>query len=78
MNCSFNRTNIKNLFQNEGEINSFEVHKLDNDNNKAVNVWALPAPTTQDWAIGRVEVSSDGDKTYQVIYCIHTINKKLF
>ena len=51
---------------------------MDNDNNKAVNVWALTAPKTQEWEIGRVEVSSEGDKTYQVISCIHKINKKLF
>ena len=55
------------IFQNDGEINSFEVHVLDNDNNQVVNVWALPKPATQaEWTQGRVEVSSNGDKEYEV------------
>ena len=54
-------------FQNGGEVNSFEVHVLDNDNNTAVNIWALPTPTDQtEWNEGRVEVSSNGEKEYQV------------
>ena len=53
-------------FQNEGEINYFTVNVVDNDNNKATNVWSLPSPATHDWAEGRVEVSSNGEKEYQV------------
>ena len=52
--------------QNEGEINYFTVNKLDNDNNKAENIWSLLSPETHDWAEGVVEVSSNGDKEYQV------------
>ena len=57
--------------QNEGEINYFTVNVVDNDNNQAVNVWSLDSPTTRDWAEGRVEVSSNGEKEYQV--CIISI-----
>ena len=39
---------------------------MDNDNNNAENIWSLPAPETHDWAEGRVKVSSNGDKEYQV------------
>ena len=54
------------FIQNEGEINYFTVNKLDNDNNKAENIWSLPTPETRDWAEGRVDVSSSGDKMFQV------------
>ena len=54
------------IFQNDGEVNSFEVHVLDNDNNQATNIWALTAPAATGWAEGKVEVSSNGDKEYQV------------
>ena len=56
-----------NLLQNEDEIDSFEVHVLDNDNNQATNVWALIKPKTIGWSQGRVKVHSDGDKEYQVL-----------
>ena len=53
--------------QNEGEVNTFEVHVLNNNNNKATNIWALPNPKTTDWHEGRVEVlSEEGEKEYQV------------
>ena len=56
-----------NSLQNEGEIDSFEVHVLDNDNNQATNVWALVNPKTIGWSQGRVKVDSDGDKEFQVL-----------
>ena len=39
---------------------------MDNDNDQATNVWALIKPKTIGWSQGRVEVSSNGDKEYQV------------
>ena len=64
------------LFQNEGgEITYFEVNVLDNDNNKASNVWALPAPKNQDWNQAKVEVSSNGDKEYQVSSSIDLVDR---
>ena len=39
---------------------------LDNDNSKVTNIWAMVAPVTTGWSEGRVEVSSNGDKEYQV------------
>ena len=48
--------------QNEGEIDFFTVNKLNNDNDKAENIWTLTSPETHDWAEGRVEVKSDGDR----------------
>lgn len=53
-------------FQNEGEIDFFTVNKLNNDNDKAENIWTLTSPETRDWAEGQVEVKSDGDLEYQV------------
>ena len=52
--------------QNEGEISAFEVHKVDNDNNQAVVIWAMSNLETRDWDPGRVLVESDGEKEYQV------------
>ena len=57
------------ILQNDGEIEYFTVNVLDNDNGKAKNVWSLPSPNIQDkglWRQGRVQISSDGDKEYQV------------
>ena len=39
---------------------------MDNDNDQTKNVWALIKPKTIGWSQGRVEVSSNGDKEYQV------------
>ena len=62
------------ILQNEGgEINYFAVNVLNNDNNKASNVWSLPAPKNQDWNLGKVEVSSNGDKEYQVSWSVRII-----
>ena len=55
-----------NIFQNDGEINSFEVHVLNNDNGQITNMWALIKPPTVEWSVGRVEISSNGEKEYQV------------
>ena len=49
-----------------GIDDALEVHKLDNDNNKITNLWSLASPGDSGWQEGRVEVSSDGDKMYQV------------
>ena len=57
------------VLQNEGEIDFFTVNVLDNDNGEAKNVWSLPSPKTEGeglWSQGRVQISSDGDKEYQV------------
>ena len=57
------------ILQNDGEIEYFTVNVLDNDNGKAENVWSLPSPNIQDkglWREGRVQISSNGDKEYQV------------
>ena len=53
-------------FQNGGEVKSFEVHRINNDNNDIVNVWALPNPSETEWQQGRLEVLSEGDREYQV------------
>ena len=63
------------ILQNDGEIEYFTVNVLDNDNGKAKNVWSLPSPNIQDkglWRQGRVQISSDGDKEYQVrsLHCL--------
>ena len=50
-----------------GIDDALEVHKLDNDNNKVTNLWSLPSPGESGWQQGKVEVSSDGDKMFQVI-----------
>ena len=39
---------------------------MDNDNDQTKNVWALIKPKTIGWSQGRVEVSSNADKEYQV------------
>ena len=54
-------------FQNDGEINSFEIHVLNNDNKEATNIWALLSPTTSGWKEGKVEVNSH-EHEYQVSY----------
>lgn len=56
--------------QQAGVDNSLEVHKLDNDNNKETNLWSLGTPGESGWQQGKVEVSSDGDKEYQVLVLI--------
>ena len=57
---------ILHQLQNEGEIDFFTVNKLNNDNDKAENIWTLTTPETHDWAEGRAEVKSDGELEYQV------------
>ena len=54
------------LIQNDGEINYFTVNKLNNDNDKPENLWTLHHQVSEEWAEGRVDVSSEGDKEYQV------------
>ena len=45
---------------------------LNNDNNNAMNIWALPSPVTVGWSEGRVEVlSKDGEKEYQVSFRVN-------
>ena len=63
------------ILQNDGEIEYFTINVLDNDNGKAKNVWSLPSPNIQDkglWRQGRVQISCDGDKEYQVrsLHCL--------
>ena len=58
------------LNQDDGEINYFTVNKLDNDNSKPENLWTLSTAVVDNWAEGRVEVSSEGDKEYQVRFNI--------
>ena len=62
--------------QNVGEVEKFEVHKVDNDNNQDIVLWAMSNPETRDWDIGRVLVDSDGDKEYQVSLYIHYCSLK--
>ena len=68
-----------NSIQNEGEIDSFEVHVLDNGNNQATNVWALVNPKTIGWSQGRVKVDLyyiDGDREFQVLpFIFYKCNK---
>ena len=52
--------------QQAGVDNALEVRKFDNDNNKATRLWSLGTPGESGWKQGKVEVSSDGDKMYQV------------
>ena len=55
-------------FQNDGEVNSFEVHVLNNDNKAIQNVWVLVNPANQDeWVQGKVEIVPGGEKEYQVL-----------
>ena len=51
-----------------GIDDALEVHKLDNDNNQATNLWSLPSPGESGWQQGRVKVHSDGDRMYQVTH----------
>ena len=44
------------------------MHKVDNDNNQAVVIWAMSNLETRDWDPGRVLVESDGEKEYQVCF----------
>ena len=54
------------FIQDDGEINYFTINKLNNDNDKPENLWTLQHQVSEDWVEGRVEVSSEGDKEYQV------------
>ena len=46
------------------------MNKVDNDNNVMENLWTLSTAVVDDWAEGRVKVSSEGDKEHQVRFDI--------
>ena len=52
--------------QNDGEIESFEVHTLNNGNKEITNIWSLLTPGTSGWKEGKVEVISV-EYEYQVM-----------
>ena len=39
---------------------------MNNQNDQSENLWTLSHQVSDEWAEGRVEVSSEGDKEYQV------------
>ena len=59
------------MLQNDGEIDYFEVHVLNNDDKSVINIWSLVKPVSQasqdPWKQGFVQiVNAEGEKEYQV------------
>ena len=63
-------------FQNEGEINFFDVRVKNNGDDSHKTIWSLQNPHTTEsleegWIIGRVQFLDMGEPEYQVKKLIH-------